>query len=210
MKKLIILIILLTGISMAKNVGITSIGFPQTKHKGPVWTITTYGEFYEGEIPNAKYVKTNAIRVKWNIEKGRIAIQCNGLCKEDEKILIRMFDKDSLRIDFALFNLEVDKYLSGNEYIVPKEFRSEIAFMDIVRLYEGSEAEKTFNYEVICEDGYEYRTKTDIEVDGIEWFDNLDRFFNSECVKTETATFTQDDQFTELRDKIDNIINMKD
>ena len=61
-----------------------------------------------------------------------------------------MFDKDSLRIDFIASDIKPDKYISGDEYIIPPDVRKEISYMEIVPLNDDWKPE----YEVMCQDGY--------------------------------------------------------
>lgn len=120
-----------------------------SSHKGDTWTIRTFGAINTYKVPHA-YVKSNELIIKWNIKKGRLRVNCGGLCNEDDEYIIRMFDKDSLRIDFIASDIKPDKYISGDEYIIPPDVRKEISYMEIVPLNDDWKPE----YEVMCQDGY--------------------------------------------------------
>lgn len=144
--KLIIIILLLIEMCFAK----ADIEFGKlSSRNGDLWTIHTFGTISKYKVPHA-FVKSNTLTIKWNIKKGRLNIKCGALCNEDDEFLIRLFDKDSLRIDFVAYGIKPNQYLSGDEYIVPANIRKDIAYMDIVPLND----EWVPEYEVICDDGY--------------------------------------------------------
>lgn len=120
-----------------------------SSHKGDIWKIRTFGAIHTYKVPHA-YVKSNALTIKWNIKKGRMSVTCGGLCNVDDEFLIRMFDKDSLRIDFAAYDIKPNQYIVGDEYIIPPDVRKEIAYMEIKPLNKDWKPE----YEVMCQDGY--------------------------------------------------------
>lgn len=77
-------------------------------------------------------------------------VTCGLLCNDDDEFLIRMFDKDSLLIDFAAYGIKTDTYICGDKYIIPADVRKDIVYMEIIPLSDNGEAK----YEVWCDEGY--------------------------------------------------------
>lgn len=146
MKKLLIFIALMCSIASAK----VNIDMSQ-KRSGDVWTVATYGYITDLDIPHSKAWNSNGIKVKWNIAKGRVNVECGKLCNEDEKFIVRLFDRDTLRIDFVIILSQESRTESGKEFIVPKEYRKDVAFMDIVPVGADDWRHK---FSLECEDGY--------------------------------------------------------
>ena len=120
-----------------------------SSHIGDTWTIRTFGAINKYKVAHA-YVISNTLTIKWNTQKGRMSVKCDGLCNEDDEFFIRMFDKDSLLIDFTVFGLTPNQYLSSDEYIIPPNVRKDIAYMEIVPSSNDWKPE----YVVMCQDGY--------------------------------------------------------
>ena len=102
-------------------------------------------------------VKHNGVEIKYNVRKGRLKIKCGELCPDTLLYLIRFFDKDSLRLDFAVPELRPNTNLAGDEYKVPDDIIKEIAYLDIVPYDESWEP----TIEVECDDGYELEVDED-------------------------------------------------
>lgn len=148
----VILICMLTITSYATEKTLVQLE-PYSEHSGNVWTIRRF-PVSEISKPHAK-IHTNNVTVKWNIAKGRLRITCGGLCDTTERYMVRLFDKDSLRIDFVAYDLEVDKVYADSEYIVPKSVRGEIALMELTLLdNDDGNTFEAFRGEVLCYDGY--------------------------------------------------------
>lgn len=148
MKKLMIFIALMCSIASATTK--VNIDMSQ-KRSGDVWTVATYGYITDLDIPHSKAWHSNGIKVKWNITKGRVNVECGKLCNEDEKFIVRLFDRDTLRIDFIIILPQESRTESGKEFIVPKEYRKDVAFMDIVPVGADDWRHK---FSLECEDGY--------------------------------------------------------
>lgn len=79
------------------------------------------------------YTVCHTIEVKYNLEKGRIIT--HGYEGDSNVVfLVRLWDADSMRIDFVATDLSVNKALAGDEYKVPKELATETKYLDIVIL----------------------------------------------------------------------------
>lgn len=118
-------------------------------HNGDTWVIHTFGTVSNYKVSHAT-LKSNSVSVKWNIKKGRMTIKCDGLCNDEDEYIIRLFDKDTLRIQYVTPIFTTDKALSDDEYIVPSNIRKDIAFMEIKPLRD----DWTPEYDVTCDDGY--------------------------------------------------------
>lgn len=76
------------------------------------------------------YTKCHTITVKYNLEKGRIST--DGYYDDDQvRFMVRLWDADSMRIDFVAHDLYVNAHFAGDEYIVPKELAAETKYLDI-------------------------------------------------------------------------------
>jgi len=117
-------------------------------HKGDIWTIRSYGSVIKASEHSDIY--SNEIVVKWNIKKGRMNIICGSgsLCDSTDWYLIRLYDKDTLRIDFTA-EIQANKVYSDKSLIVPKELIKDIAYMEIYT-YDGW----TPKYKAYCSYGY--------------------------------------------------------
>lgn len=147
MKHIITLLLVLTSICCAKSPTIYVAKL--SSHRGDVWTIRSFGSVDGYKITHG-HLKTNSMTIKWNIKKGRMSVICDSLCNENDEFLIRLFDKDSLRIDFIAYDIKPNTYLSGDEYIVHTDIAKDIAYMEIMPLNNDWVPE----YEVVCNDGY--------------------------------------------------------
>lgn len=164
MKKLLIFIALMCSIASAG----LQIGMSH-KRSGDVWTVTTYGYLTDLNITHSKAWYTNGIKVKWNIAKGRVDVECDKLCNEDEEFMVRLFDRDTLRIDFFIVLPQKSIAETGKEFIVPKEYRKDVAFMDIVPM---DFADWRHKFSLECEDGYTPIIPTTEQDDGA-WQDGF-------------------------------------
>lgn len=168
MKHYIIASLLLACVCFAQvEINFTNL----SSHKGDIWTIRNSSLIIK---VNHGLVHSNALTIKWNIKKGRMKVRCDGLCNDDDIFAIRMFDKDSLRIDYVSPVLKPDTELAGDEYIIPADVRKDIAFMEIVPINDNW----VKKYEVTCDDGY---TK---DPDGIS------------CIKVDPNDLRCDDGYT--------------
>lgn len=161
MKHTIIILLSILAVSLSygtpngfkKANSIVILGNSESSHRGSMWTIKSGGTIVKGKILNAETIKSNTITVKWNISNGRMAVTCNEYCSESDEFLIRLFDKDSLRIDWVAWNIQPNTYLADSSYIVPASVRREISYMEIRSTDEDWHPE----YSVICKDGYDLR-----------------------------------------------------
>ena len=180
MKNLIILIALMCSIASATKV---NIGMSQ-KRNGDVWTVASYGYIMDLYIPHSTAWHSNGIKVKWNIAKGRVNVECGKLCNEDEKFIVRLFDRDTLRIDFVIILPQESRTESGKEFIVPKEYRKDVAFMDIVPVGADDWRHK---FSLECKDGYAPFILAP-EQDDSAWMDGLIGFMfaTSACIPADS------------------------
>ena len=125
-----------------------------SSHKGDIWTVYSFGYLDSWYVPHASNVLTNNVLVRWNVKKGRLSISCGKLCDTTDTYLIRLFDKDSLRIDFVAGPIEASRALSDSEYIVPASMRGDIAYMEILPINDDWRP----HYKVQCDDGYTANT----------------------------------------------------
>lgn len=180
MKKLLIFIALMCSIASATKVNIDM----SQKRSGDVWTVASYGYITDLDIPHSKAWHSNGIKVKWNIAKGRVNVECGKLCNEDEKFIVRLFDRDTLRIDFVIILPQESRTESGKEFIVPKEYRKDVAFMDIVPVGADDWRHK---FSLECEDGYTPLIPTPEQDDGA-WQDGFNGllFATSACIPVDS------------------------
>ena len=144
MKYIILLFAILASYCVADTV------FNESSHRGDVWTIRSKLSILKtSKVPHG-HIISNSLTVKWNIKKGRLKIVCDVLCNDDDEFIIRMFDRDSFLIDFVVYEIKPNKYLAGNEYIVPKNVRSDIEYMELVPIND----EWLPSFDVVCDDGY--------------------------------------------------------
>lgn len=94
------------------------------------------------------YIKCHDIKVKYNLEKGRISTD-GALADSDLVFMIRFWDKDSMRIDFTAMDLHVNKAYADSEYIVPKEIINDTKYIEILP-YQNNENFSAYNEEIIC------------------------------------------------------------
>ena len=159
-----------------------------SSHIGDTWTIRTFGAISKYKVAHA-YVISNTLTIKWNTQKGRMSVKCDGLCNEDDEFFIRMFDKDSLLIDFAVFGLTPNQYLSSDEYIIPSNVRKDIAYMEIVPSSDDWKPE----YVVMCQDGY---TLDSVHTTAIKTSDHIRAFEMIEQMLPLVTTCTKQKQKT--------------
>ena len=158
MKHIITLLLVLASICCAKQFTV-KVG-NLSSHRGDVWTIRSFGSVDNGKIAHG-HLNTNSMTIKWNIKKGRMKVICDDLCNENDEFVIKLFDKDSLRIDFIAYDIKPNQYRSGDEYIVPSDIQKDIAYMEIMSLNNDWEPD----YEVVCYDGYMPYIPPDVQND---------------------------------------------
>lgn len=180
MKKLLIFVALMCSIASATEVTIDM----SHKRSGDVWTVASYGYITDLDIPHSKAWHSNGIKVKWNIAKGRVNVECGNLCNDDDMFIVRLFDRDTLRIDFALTLFQENKTLSGKGYIVPMEYRKDVAFMDIVPVGANDWRHK---FSLECEEGYTPFIPESVQDDSA-WRDGLigAMFSISACIPSDS------------------------
>lgn len=94
------------------------------------------------------YIKCHDIKVKYNLEKGRIFTD-GALADSNLVFMIRFWDKDSMRIDFIASGLHVNKAYADSSFIVPKEIINDTKYIEILP-YINDENFSVYNEEIIC------------------------------------------------------------
>ena len=180
MKKLIILIFILISFSFSKQIRMYWEQLAPVNNKNEVWNIETFGYIENYNVKNAT-LKTSAINIKWNVRKGRIMVRSQGIDTEDEYI-IRLFDKDTLRIDYVVIGLHSGKLYADTEYVIPKELVKDVKFVEIMNF--TKKENWVPSYEIECKEGYSVQKSDDY----YNAEDDLGKYilgvFESKCVKT--------------------------
>lgn len=190
MKKIALLLLALISLAFSSKMEMEWNMLYPVNNKRDVWNIESFGYVKNYNKKNAK-LKTSAIRVKWNIRKGRISIGSQGIDTEDE-YAIRLFDKDTLRIEYFIYGLKSAKALADSSYIIPKELVKDVKYVEILNLSKKGNSNVWIpKYEIVCEDGYEVKKDKNYYLANTD----LERYvigtFKSECVKTEEEVITE-------------------
>lgn len=113
MKKTIILIICLLTMSFGK-----------------IMTANLGGKCLPSSKVDGGYTICHAINVKYNLEKGRITTD-GALADSNITFMIRMWDVDSMRLDFIATDLHVNMAYAGDEYKVPIDLIKDVHYIEI-------------------------------------------------------------------------------
>jgi len=151
MKKLLIFIALMCSIASAGESLNKVHDKPSKNNGGDVWEIYTKGYIEKFDTPHLKEWHSNGIKVKWNIAKGRVSVECGQLCDRNETFAVFLFDRDTLRIDYLIVLYQESGFKNREEFIVPEEYRNDISYMLIVP--ENPEKWR-HKFSLECEDGY--------------------------------------------------------
>lgn len=195
MKKIALLLLGLISLSFSSKMEMGWSRLYPVNNKRDVWNIESFGYVKNYNKKNAE-LKTSAIRVKWNIRKGRILIESQGIDSEDE-YAIRLFDKDTLRIDYFIRELMSAQVLADSSYIIPKELVKDVKYVEILNLSQkGNSNSWVPKYEIVCEDGYEVKEDENYYLANTD----LERYvigtFESECVKIEKEVTPVEEEVT--------------
>lgn len=183
MKKIALLLLSIISLAFSSEIKILWSSLNRVNNNKDVWDIESFGFVSRYDNENAE-LKTSAVRIKWNVRKGRIWIDSQGINTEDEYI-IRLFDKDTLRIDYVITKLKADQFLADSSYIIPKELVKDVKFAEIMAFSENVNSRDWVpKYRIECKDGYKVKEPDD---DYYLASTDLDRYLigiaMSECVK---------------------------
>lgn len=207
MKKITLLLLSVISLAFSSETLMVWTRLYKVNNKKDVWDIKSFG-YVEGYDKKNAELKTSAVRIKWNVRKGRIRIESQEINTEDE-YMIRLFDKDTLRIDYFITELKADKVLTDSSYIIPKKVLKDVKYVEIMAFRENGNSSKWLpKYEIECKEGYKVQESDDYYLANTDLERYILGVFESECVKTDEEVIpeitenTVDEDIEEVNEEV--------
>jgi len=209
MKKIALLLLSIISLAFSSGTSMVWGRLYKVDNKKEVWDIKSFGYVEDYDKENVELLKTSAVKIKWNTRKGRIRILSQGI--NTEEYMIRLFDKDTLRIDYYVIELKANQVLTDFSYIIPKELLKDVKYVEIMAFRENGNSSKWLpKYEIECKDGYKVQESDNYYLANTDLERYILGVFESECVKipeevVEEVQEVQEGEEVSKEDKIHSI-----